>query len=154
MRSVARRRLPAAARRSAVALHPLLRRALLLLAMALGSLACQPSGVPIGALAAHPERYDHHRIAVVGTVKDPVPIEGWTGYQVGDSSGTITVATQRGGAPRAGVRIGVQGEFRAAMAFEYETRPALLEERRWSAGGGSPAVSAPDTSRAAPPDSS
>ena len=103
---------------------------LLLLACLLPS--CKPALTPIGELTAHPERFDHKPVAIVGHVKGQVGVTDWTAYELTDSTGTVTVATQQAAYPLTGIRLAVSGEFRARMAFYEGARPALLEAKRWN----------------------
>jgi hypothetical protein len=106
------------------------RSILLVLAFALSS--CKPSLVPIGDLTAHPAKYDGKSVAVVGQVKGQVGITDWTAYELVDSTGTITVATQTTTYPLTGIRLGAGGTFRASMKFLEGARPTLLEAKRWN----------------------
>lgn len=109
-----------------------MKRSLLLLPIAVLVVSCKPAMVPIGDLAAHPERYDHKPVAVVGRVKGQVGVSHYAAYELADSTGTVTVASQTASYPLTGIRLAVSGEFHAKMSFEEGARPALLEARRWN----------------------
>jgi hypothetical protein len=51
---------------------------------------------------------------------------------VDDGTGTLTVVTKEGGAPREGAKIGVEGEFRSAFTLGTETAAAMVEKRRFT----------------------
>lgn len=106
--------------------------------------ACKPALVPIGDLAAHPAQYEGKSVAVVGQVKGQVGVTNWTAYELTDSTGTITVATQTAAYPLTGIRLGVGGEFRATMKFLEGARPTLLEAKRWNPDKGPMVRPAPD----------
>ena len=120
--------------------------ALFPLAVGLALPACKPALVPIGSLTGHPERYEHRQVAIVGTVKGQVGVTYWTAYELTDSTGTITVATQKAAYPLTGIRLGVVGEFRASMKFLEGARPTLLEARRWNPDKAPMVRPAPDPS--------
>lgn len=84
----------------------------------------------IGDLLADPGRYDNKTVRIEGEVKESAGLFGLGAYQVDDGTGTIPVATQSGGAPRTGTRVGVEGTFRAAYTFGGRTGAMILEKRR------------------------
>jgi hypothetical protein len=55
---------------------------------------------------------------------------GYGAYQVNDGTGTLTVLTQQGGAPRDGAKVSVSGEFRAGFTLGSETAAVLMEKER------------------------
>ncbi len=90
------------------------------------------STIPIKTLLDDPARYDRQTVRIAGTVGPSIGILGYGAYQVDDGTGTLTVVSQEGGAPREGARVGVEGEFRSAFTLGTETAAVLIEKRRGS----------------------
>ena len=67
---------------------------------------------------------------MAGKVTHSIGILGYGGYQIDDGTGTITIATKSGGAPREGAEVGVQGEFRSGFTLGTETVAAIIEKNR------------------------
>ena len=110
------------------------RRALVLAAVALPLLfatGCK-STTPIKTLLDDPSRFDHQVVRIAGDVQEAAGILGYGVYRVNDGTGTITVLTQTGGAPRTGAQVGVEGEFRAAFTLGTESMAALMEQKRYT----------------------
>ena len=70
--------------------------------------------------------------AIEGDVTRSYGVLGYGAYQVNDGTGTLSVVTKEGGAPRTGAHVGVMGTFRAAFTLGTETSAVLKEERRTS----------------------
>ena len=51
-------------------------------------------------------------------------------YRIDDGTGTISVVSESGGAPRNGAIVGVEGTFRAAFTLGNQTAAVLLEKKR------------------------
>jgi hypothetical protein len=86
----------------------------------------------IRILLDDPSRFDHQIVRVVGKVEEAAGVMGYGVYRVNDGSGTLTVVTKEGGAPRSGATVGVEGEFRSAFTFGSEAGAALMEKRRFT----------------------
>jgi hypothetical protein len=100
---------------------------------ALGLAACKgPQLNPIRTLLDDPSRYDHQTVRVVGKVEDAAGVLGYGIYRVNDGTGTLTVVTKQGGAPRSGATVGVEGEFRSGFTLGAETGAALVEKKRFT----------------------
>jgi hypothetical protein len=85
---------------------------------------------PIKTLLDDPAHFDHQTVGIAGTVKESVGVMGYGAYQVNDGTGTLTVLTQQGGAPRDGAKVSVSGEFRAGFTLGTETAAVLMEKER------------------------
>jgi hypothetical protein len=57
---------------------------------------------------------------------------GYGAYQIDDGTGTLTVVSQQGGAPREGAKVGVEGEFRSAFTLGDKTAAVLMESKRFT----------------------
>jgi hypothetical protein len=85
---------------------------------------------PIQTLLDDPGRYDQKTVRISGTVESSVGLIGYGAYRVSDETGTLTVVTSTGGAPREGAKVGVEGEFRSAFTLGTETFAAIVEAKR------------------------
>ena len=85
---------------------------------------------PINTLLDDPAHFDHQTVSIAGTVKSAIGVMGYGAYQVNDGTGTLTVLTQEGGAPREGAKVTVSGEFRAGFTLGAETAAVLMEKER------------------------
>jgi len=94
---------------------------------------CKGGGTtPIKTLLDDPSQYDHKTVRIAGTVEESAGILGYGGYRLNDDTGTLTVVTQQGGAPRTGARIGVEGEFRSAFTLGTASIAAVIEKKRYT----------------------
>jgi len=101
--------------------------------LALALLAgCQSGVTPIKTLLDDPARFDKKTVSVIGTVSHSIGVLGYGAYQIDDGTGSLTVATREGGAPREGAKVGVTGEFRAAFTLGTETAAVLMEKQRFT----------------------
>ena len=114
-----------AARRHTV---PLALAAMLSVALVAG---CKGT-TPIKTLMDDPSRYDHQVVRIAGDVEEAAGILGYGVYRVNDGTGTLTVLTQAGGAPRSGSKVGVEGEFRTGFTLGTESIAALMEHKRYT----------------------
>jgi hypothetical protein len=89
------------------------------------------SATPIGKLLDDPGRYDKQTVRVAGTVGQSVGVLGYGAYRLDDGTGTITVVTQSGGAPREGAKVGVEGEFRSAFTLGTQSIAVIMEKQRF-----------------------
>ena len=100
--------------------------ALLLLA------GCKGGLTPIKTLLDDPGRFDHQTVRIAGTVSHAIGVLGYGAYQLDDGTGTLTVVTKEGGAPREGAKVGAEGEFRSAFTLDNKTVAVLLESQRFT----------------------
>jgi len=101
--------------------------ALFVLGLAAG---CTSGVTPIKTLLDDPGRYDQKTVRIHGTVESAIGVLGYGAYRVNDGTGTLTVVTNTGGAPREGVEVGVEGEFRSGFTLGTETVAAIVESKR------------------------
>ena len=97
--------------------------------LALVSAGCTQN-TPIRTLLNDPTHYDQKIVSIAGTVKTAVGVLGYGAYQVDDGTGTLTVLTTEGGAPREGAKVSVSGEFRTGFTVGTETAAVLMEKER------------------------
>lgn len=103
-----------------------------ILAAGLALLLGCPGAKPIRELLDDPSRFDGKTVRIAGQVKEAAGALGYGGYQVDDGTGTLTVVSQGGGAPRIGARVGVEGTFRAAFTLGNQSVAVLMETKRKS----------------------
>jgi hypothetical protein len=89
-----------------------------------------PGAKPIRELLDDPSRYDGKSVRIAGQVKEAAGVLGYGAYKVDDGTGTLTVISQGGGAPRVGAKVGVEGTFRAAFTLGSQSVAVLMETRR------------------------
>jgi hypothetical protein len=65
-------------------------------------------------------------------VKEAAGALGYGAYKVDDGTGSITVVSPGGGAPRVGAKVGVEGTFRAAFTLGTTSVAVILEKQRRS----------------------
>jgi len=87
---------------------------------------------PIKTLLDDPSQYDHKTVRIAGTVEESAGFLGYGGYRLNDGTGTLTVVTHQGGAPRTGARVGVEGEFRSAFTLGTTSIAAVVENKRYA----------------------
>jgi len=88
--------------------------------------------VPIKTLLDDPSRYDKQTVRIAGTVASTVGVLGYGAFRLDDGTGTLTVVSKEGGAPREGAKVWVEGEFRSAFTLGSETGAVLIEKQRGS----------------------
>lgn len=93
---------------------------------------CKGGVTPIKTLLDDPSRFDKQTVRIAGTVDASVGVMGYGAYTVDDGSGTLTVVSQQGGAPRQGAEVGVEGEFRSAFTLGDKTGAVLMESKRFT----------------------
>jgi hypothetical protein len=101
-----------------------------LLPAALFLLAGCASVTPIGHLLDNPAQYDGKTVRIQGEVKESAGGLGVGAYQVRDTTGAITVVSERGGPPRTGAKIGVKGMFQALVTLGSKSLAVIREESR------------------------
>ena len=89
-----------------------------------------PGAKPIRELLDDPSRYDGKTVRIAGQVKEAAGVLGYGAYKIDDGTGTLTVVSQGGGAPRVGAKVGVEGTFRAAFTLGSQSGSVLMETRR------------------------
>jgi hypothetical protein len=100
--------------------------------LALAALAgCRGYGTtPVGRLLDDPTQFEGQVVRIAGTVGMSAGALGYGAYRVDDGTGTITVVSQGGGAPREGARVGVEGTFRSVYTLGTSSVAVILEQRR------------------------
>jgi len=98
----------------------------------LATAGCKGSVTPINTLLDDPSRFDKQTVRIAGTVGSTVGVMGYGAYQINDGTGTLTVVSQHGGAPREGAQVGVEGEFRSAFTLGDQTAAVLMETKRFT----------------------
>lgn len=93
---------------------------------------CRGGVTPIRTLLDDPQRFDGQTVRVSGEVKEAVGILGYGGYRLDDGTGTLTVISKQGGAPRIGAKTGAEGVFRAVFTLGTESVAVLMEDRRFA----------------------
>jgi hypothetical protein len=111
---------------------PSLSRLSLVALTALLFLSCKTNTTPIKTLLDDPSRFDGKTVRILGDVQGSVGLLGYGAYQVNDGTGTLSVVTQGGGAPRQGARVGVEGTFRSAYTIGNQSATVLVEEQRYT----------------------
>lgn len=91
---------------------------------------CKKTRIPIHDLLADSAKYEGKSVEAVGEVKNAAGAFGHVVYQVDDGTGTITVVTERGGAPVTGARIGVRGTFHSSFPIGTDTVAVIQESER------------------------
>ncbi len=86
----------------------------------------------IKTLLDDPSRFDKQTVRVAGTVTQSLGVLGYGAYRVDDGTGSITVVSKQGGAPREGAKVGVEGEFRSAFTLGTETAAVIMEKGRYT----------------------
>ena len=105
---------------------------LLLTAVLLAGCKGDAGVTSIKTLLDDPSQYDHKTVRIAGTVEESAGILGYGGYRLNDGTGTLTVVTSKGGSPRTGARIGVEGEFRSGFTLGTSSIAAVVEGKRYT----------------------
>lgn len=87
---------------------------------------------PIKKLLDNPGEYEGKTVQVAGKVTATMGILNYGAFRLDDGTGTITVVTKVGGAPREGAEVGVEGVFHSAFTLGTETVAAIEETKRKS----------------------
>ena len=114
--------------------HPILRFLLLavIAAALLAGLGCRSGLTPIKTLLDDPSRFDGKVVRIAGTVGLSAGALGYGAYQVDDGTGTLSVMSQGGGAPREGAQVGVEGTFKAVFTLGTRSAAVLMEKQRFT----------------------
>ncbi len=100
------------------------------LAGALIMLAGCAGVTPIGDLLDNSTRYDGKTVRVQGEVQGGAGGLGVGAYQLKDKTGTITVVSDRGSAPRKGADVSVKGRFESLFSLGRTGVAVIREESR------------------------
>ena len=100
------------------------------LAAALLVLAGCAGVTPIGDLLDNSSRYDGKTVRVQGEVQGAAGGLGVGAYQLKDKTGTITVVSDRGNAPRRGSDVAVKGKFESLFSLGSAGVAVIREESR------------------------
>ena len=104
-------------------------RRLRLVAAALLLAGC--AGVtPIGELLDNSSKYDGKTVRVKGEVREGAGGLGVVAYQLRDKTGSITVVSDRGNAPRRGSQVAVKGRFESLFSLGRSGVAVIREESR------------------------
>ena len=109
---------------------PAVRLSFLPLATAVLMLAGCASVTPIGELLDNSTKYDGKTVRVQGEVQDGAGGLGVGAYQLKDKTGTITVVSDRGSAPRKGADVAVKGRFESLFSLGRAGVAVIREESR------------------------
>jgi hypothetical protein len=101
-------------------------------AMLVGGLGCRSGVTPIKTLLDDPARFDGQVVRIMGRVGLSAGALGYGAYQVADSTGTLSVVSQGGGAPREGADVGVEGTFKAVFTLGTRSVAVLMEKQRFT----------------------
>lgn len=102
----------------------------LALAALLSLTSCSSHVTSIKTLMSDPSSYDGKSVQVEGAVTSNVGALGLGAYQVDDGTGTITVVTTTGGAPREGTKVAIEGKFRSGFTLGDKSAAVIMEENR------------------------
>jgi hypothetical protein len=105
---------------------------LVVVSLLLSVAGCKGGVTSIKTLLDDPGRYEKQTVRIAGTVGSSIGVMGYGAYQVNDGTGTLTVVSQQGGAPREGAEVGVEGEFRSAFTLGDRTAAVLMESKRFT----------------------
>jgi len=119
--------MPSLSRGSLVALT-----ALLFLSCKANTIAPERPTTSIKTLLDDPSSFDGKTVRVAGTVQSSVGLLGFGAYKVNDGTGTLSIVTDGGGAPREGAKVGVEGTFRSAYTVGNQSAAVLVEEQRYT----------------------
>jgi hypothetical protein len=86
----------------------------------------------IKTLLDDPSRFDKQTVRVAGSVTKSLGVLGYGAYMIDDGTGSISVVSKEGGAPRTGAKVGVEGEFRSAFTLGTETAAVIMEKARYT----------------------
>lgn len=85
---------------------------------------------PIGELLDNSSRYDGKTVRVKGEVREGAGGLGVGAYQLRDKTGSITVVSDRGNAPRRGSQVAVKGRFESLFSLGRTGVAVIREESR------------------------
>ena len=85
---------------------------------------------PIGDLLDNSSKYDGKTVRVKGEVREGAGGLGVGAYQLRDKTGSITVVSDRGNAPRRGSQVAVKGRFESLFSLGRTGVAVIREESR------------------------
>jgi len=88
------------------------------------------SVTPIGELLDNSSRYDGKTVKIAGEVREGAGGLGVGAYQIRDKTGTLTVVSDQGSAPRRGAEVEVKGRFESLFSLGSRALAVLREESR------------------------
>jgi hypothetical protein len=88
------------------------------------------SVTPIGELLDNSTKYDGKTVRVQGEVREGAGGLGVGAYQLKDDTGTITVVSDQGSAPRKGAKVAVKGKFESLFSLGRAGVAVIREESR------------------------
>lgn len=94
-------------------------------------LGCR-STMQIKTLLDDPARFDGKTVRIEGEVTESLGVLSRGAYRVDDGTGTLTVVSESGGAPRTGAEVGVEGRFEALFTLMSESLAVIREQRRFT----------------------
>lgn len=100
-------------------------------AIAVAGLGCKGT-TTIKELLDDPGRFNGQTVRISGEVQRSAGALSIGAYQVNDGTGTLTVVSQVGGAPREGAKVGVEGTLRSAFTMGSTSATVLVEQRRYT----------------------
>lgn len=84
----------------------------------------------IETLLDDPSGFDGEEVRVRGEVTGALGLAGMGGYRIDDGTGELTVVSERGGAPRRGADVEVEGIFHAVFTLGDRSLSVLEETER------------------------
>ena len=94
--------------------------------------SCGAHTTSIKNLLDDPTRYDGSSVRVAGKVTENLGVMGYGIYRLDDGTGTIAVISEKGGAPREGAKVTVDGKFRSAFTVGDFSAAVIQESARKS----------------------
>lgn len=88
------------------------------------------SVTPIGELLDNSTKYDGKTVQVQGEVQGGAGGLGVGAYQLKDNTGTITVVSDQGSAPRKGAKVAVKGKFESLFSIGTAGLAVIREDSR------------------------
>ena len=101
-------------------------------ALLVAGLGCRSGVTPIKTLLDDPSRFDGQVVRIAGKVGLSAGVLGYGAYRVEDATGTLSVVSQGGGAPREGAQVGVEGTFKAVFTLGTQSAAVLMEKQRFT----------------------
>jgi hypothetical protein len=97
---------------------------------ALLAAGCAYQTVSVKRLLDDPSHFNGKNVQIHGQTKEGEGALGLGEYRIDDGTGTLTVVTQHGGAPRKGAEVRVQGKFHAVATVGTRSIAVLEEKKR------------------------
>lgn len=106
---------------------------LLIILVVSSMIGCGAHTASIKSLLDDPASHDGKTVRITGEVTENVGALGYGAYRVDDGTGTITVLTKMGGAPRKGATVDVKGQFESAFTLGSTSLAVIQEKSRKAA---------------------